>query len=71
LNTIEDQLKRQQRDVSEILDVVTDLRYRAGMERIRAAYRALLIGTIFVSSAYILKPPMKMTLFEKKFPIGN
>jgi hypothetical protein len=41
---MEDLLSKQQKDVSQILDIVRDSRYKAGMERISGAFQVLLKG---------------------------
>jgi hypothetical protein len=44
LRAIEHQLADQRVDIEQILEVVTDLKYKAGIEKIEAAYRVLLKG---------------------------
>lgn len=45
LEAIEDQLAGQRETMSHILEVVTDLRYKAGIEKIEAAYNTLMKGS--------------------------
>ena len=45
LEAIEGQLANQRETMSQILEVVTDLRYKAGIEKIEAAYNTLMKGS--------------------------
>jgi hypothetical protein len=45
LRAIEGQLANQREAISHILEVVTDLRYKAGIERIEGAYNTLMKGS--------------------------
>ncbi len=48
-----------------ILDIVTDIRYKAGMDRIRAAYKILLQGTsIFIHQDGFLKGTVSRDFFH-------
>jgi hypothetical protein len=55
LQTIKDQLASQQKVMSQILGLVSDIRFKAGIEKIRGAYTALLKGTVtfFIQTFFI------------------
>jgi hypothetical protein len=44
MKSIEGLLSKQQKDVSQILDIVRDVRYKGGMERISGAFQVFLKG---------------------------